>query len=85
MYLDLPLRPRRNAPGTVLSGRRRGPITTNFMSLTQGRYRRYADAQQQVIDLPYGNQQFSMTLGVPQGQSTLADVAGRLTSTQLGT
>jgi serpin B len=38
-----------------------------------------------VIDLPYGNQQFSMTLGVPQGQSTLADVAGRLTSTQLGT
>jgi serpin B len=57
----------------------------NFMSLTTGRYRRYQDAQQMLIDLPYGNRQFSMTFVVPQGQSTLASVAGRLTRPQLDT
>ncbi|HEX8656408.1 MAG TPA: serpin family protein, partial [Hymenobacter sp.] len=59
--------------------------TKDFMSLTRGRYRRYADNQQQVIDLPYGNRQFSMTFVVPQGQNTLASVADRLTRTQLDT
>lgn len=59
--------------------------TRDFMSLRTGRYHRYADAQQQVIDLPYGNRRFSMTLVVPQGQSTLAGVAGRLSRTQLAT
>lgn len=61
------------------------PVSKDFMSLTTGRYRRYQDAQQQVIDLPYGNRQFSMTFVVPQGQSTLASVAGRLTRPQLDT
>ncbi|MBD2766576.1 serpin family protein [Hymenobacter sp. BT664] len=61
------------------------PITKNFMSLTRGRYRRYADGQKLIVDLPYGNQHFSMTLVVPQGRSTLADVAGRLTRSQLDT
>ncbi|GAB3580382.1 serpin family protein [Hymenobacter daeguensis] len=59
------------------------PVSKDFMSLTTGRYRRYQDAQQQVIDLPYGNRQFSMTFVVPQGQNTLASVAGRLTRPQL--
>jgi serine protease inhibitor len=57
----------------------------NFMVLKQGRYLRYGDAQQAVIDLPYGNRQFSMTFVVPQGTATLADVAGRLSSPQLAT
>ncbi|WP_201978948.1 serpin family protein [Hymenobacter rubidus] len=57
--------------------------TKDFMSLTTGRYRRYADAQQQVIDLPYGNRRYSMTFVVPQGQNTLAGVASRLTRAQL--
>ncbi|MBD2721592.1 serpin family protein [Hymenobacter armeniacus] len=57
--------------------------TKSFMSLTTGRYRRYRDAQQLVVDLPYGNRRFSMTLVVPQGQNTLASVAGRLTNSQL--
>ncbi|MBF9143648.1 serpin family protein [Hymenobacter properus] len=60
-------------------------VNADFMSLTTGRYRRYQDAQQQVIDLPYGNRRFSMTFVVPQGQSTLASVASRLTRTQLST
>jgi serine protease inhibitor len=54
-----------------------------FMTLLRGKYLRYQDAQQQVIDLPYGNRQFSMTLVVPQGSNTLASVAGRLNSSQL--
>jgi serine protease inhibitor len=58
-------------------------VTKDFMSLTTGYYRRYQDAQQQVIDLPYGNRRFSMTFIVPQDQSTLASVANRLTRSQL--
>jgi serpin B len=57
----------------------------DFMTLKTGRYRKYQDAQQQVIDLPYGNRQFSMTFVVPQGAATLASVASRLNSTQLAT
>ena len=60
-------------------------ITRDFMSLKTGRYHRYHDAQQLVIDLPYGNRRFSMTLVVPQGQSTLASVAGRISRSQLAT
>ena len=60
-------------------------VIKDFMSLKTGRYHRYRDAQQLLIDLPYGNRRFSMTLVVPQGQSTLASVAGRLTRSQLDT
>jgi serine protease inhibitor len=59
------------------------PKNVDFMILKQGRYLRYSDAQQAIIDLPYGNRQFSMTFVVPQGAATLADVAGRLTGPQL--
>ena len=55
----------------------------NFMTLRQGRYQLHWDSQQQVIDLPYGNRQFSMTFIVPQGTATLAEVASRLSSSQL--
>jgi serine protease inhibitor len=59
------------------------PKNVDFMVLKQGRYLRYSDAQQAIIDLPYGNRQFSMTFVVPQGATTLADVAGRLNGPQL--
>ena len=70
------------APFVLDNGQTR---TVDMMNLHNGKYRRYADAQQQVIDLPYGNRQFSMTLVVPRGTSTLAAVAGRLTGPQLTT
>ena len=60
-------------------------VSKDFMSLKTGRYHRYRDAQQLVVDLPYGNRRFSMALVVPQGQSTLASVAGRLSRSQLNT
>ena len=57
----------------------------NLMQLRNGRYRRYHDGQQQVIDLPYGNRRFSMTFVVPEGRTTLAAVAARLSRPQLAT
>jgi len=57
----------------------------NFMTLLNGKYLHYRDAQQEVIDLPYGNRQYSMTLVVPQGTASLASVATRLSSAQLAT
>ncbi|MEJ7666674.1 MAG: serpin family protein [Hymenobacter sp.] len=57
----------------------------DFMTLFKGRYQLYQDAQQQVVDLPYGDRHFSMTFVVPQGAATLADVADRLSASQLST
>ena len=54
-----------------------------FMTLKEGRYQLYQDAQQQVVDLPYGDRHFSMTFVVPLGSATLADVADRLSASQL--
>ncbi|RDC62711.1 serpin family protein [Adhaeribacter pallidiroseus] len=55
----------------------------DFMTLENGRYLRYQDTHQQVIDLPYGNQQYSMTLIVPQEQHTVPEIASNLSSGQL--
>jgi serine protease inhibitor len=57
----------------------------DFMALRKGRYLLHADNQQLVIDLPYGNRQFSMTFIMPQSPATLAEVASRLSSSQLTT
>ncbi|OGX85730.1 hypothetical protein BEN47_14695 [Hymenobacter lapidarius] len=72
----------RPAPFTLENGQTR---TVDMMRLAKGKYRHYADARQQLIDLPYGNRHFSMTLVVPQGNATLSEVAGRLTQAQLTT
>lgn len=70
----------RPAPFALENGQTR---TVDMMRLPKGKYRHYADGQQQLIDLPYGNRQFSMTLVVPQGSTTLSEVASRLTQPQL--
>jgi serine protease inhibitor len=57
----------------------------DFMTLLRGKYLLFRDAQQQVIDLPYGNRQYSMTLVVPQGTNTLDNLSASLSSAQLGT
>lgn len=56
---------------------------TDFMALKKGRYLHYQDATKQIIDLPYGNRQFSMTLIVPKGQSTVKDIAQNLSGSEL--
>ncbi|PSR53524.1 proteinase inhibitor I4 serpin [Adhaeribacter arboris] len=60
-------------------------VNVDFMTMEKGRYLVYEDAQKQVIDLPYGNRQFSMTLIVPKEQNTVRDIAANLSSSQLAT
>jgi serpin B len=55
----------------------------DFMALKNGKYLYYQDARQQVIDLPYGNRQFSMTLVVPNGEHTVSDITRNLNHAQL--
>ncbi|OKL41223.1 serpin family protein [Pontibacter flavimaris] len=60
-------------------------VTHDFMTMKDGEYLYYRAGNKQMIDLPYGNQQFSMTLLVPDGSSTVDAVveelsAGKLTS-----
>jgi serine protease inhibitor len=57
----------------------------DLMTMTGGKYLYYQDAAKQVIDLPYGNRQFSMTLVVPQGSNTVSTLASGLTQDQLST
>ena len=57
--------------------------SVNFMALKNGQYQYYTDATKQVIDLPYGNEQFSMTLIVPTGTNTVADITRELNSANL--
>ena len=55
----------------------------DFMTMKNGRYLYYQDANVQLIDLPYGNRQYSMTMLVPKGTATLNDIARNLTREQL--
>jgi serpin B len=57
----------------------------DFMSLTNGKYLYYQDADKQVIDLPYGNRQFSMTLVVPRAGRTVSAMASQINQDQLST
>ncbi|WP_026463549.1 serpin family protein [Adhaeribacter aquaticus] len=57
--------------------------SVDFMTLKDGKYLYYQDATKQLIDLPYGNRQFSMTILVPKGQNTVSSMAANLNSTQL--
>jgi serpin B len=55
----------------------------DFMTLNKGKYLYYQDADQQVIDLPYSNRQYSMTILVPKENRTIHDITNNLTNTQL--
>ncbi|GAB2954171.1 serpin family protein [Hymenobacter coalescens] len=72
----------RPAPFSLPSGATR-PV--DMMVLRNGQYSLYQDATKQVVDLPYGNRQYSMTLVQPQGSATLADVMRELSRPNLNT
>ncbi len=59
------------------------PANVDFMTLQKGKYLYYQDADQQVIDLPYSNRQYSMTILVPKENRTIQDITNNLTGTQL--
>ncbi len=58
-------------------------VTHDFMTLQNGKYLYYQDATKQIIDLPYGNQQYSMTIVVPKEQHTVRDVVEELNGANL--
>jgi serpin B len=58
-------------------------LTHDFMTLKKGKYRYYQDASKEVIDLPYGNQQYSMTLVVPKPEHKVQDVVQELNGANL--
>ncbi|MCX2741428.1 serpin family protein [Pontibacter anaerobius] len=60
-------------------------VTHDFMWLKKGKYLSYEDASKRIIDLPYGNEQFSMTLVIPTGQHKVQDVVQELSAVNLKT
>ncbi|UOQ74298.1 serpin family protein [Hymenobacter cellulosilyticus] len=59
--------------------------TVDFMTQSNGQYGYYQDADRRVIDIPYGNGQYSLTVVVPQGNATVKDVVRSLNGAQLTT
>ena len=59
--------------------------TADFMRLQRVGYRQYQDSQVQLVDLPYGKGNFSMTLLMPADTSRLGQLAARLSAPQLAT
>ncbi|MBD1398517.1 serpin family protein [Pontibacter sp. JH31] len=60
-------------------------ITPDFMTMKDGEYLHYQNDQVQLIDLPYGNQQYSMTILVPGRDRTVQEVAQDLSADRLAT
>ncbi|WP_299709236.1 serpin family protein [uncultured Pontibacter sp.] len=60
-------------------------ITPAFMTMKDGEYLHYQDDQVQLIDLPYGNEQYSMTILVPGRDRRVQDVAQELSANRLAT
>lgn len=58
-------------------------VSHDFMTATKTKYLYYQDNSKKLIDLPYGNGQFSMTLLVPEGQHTVNDVVQELNDENL--
>lgn len=57
--------------------------SVDFMTMKGGKYLYHSDARRQLIDLPYGNQQYSMTMLVPNGTHTVSDLTRDLSSERL--
>jgi serpin B len=60
-------------------------LTHDFMTMRDGKYLYYQDKMREVIDLPYGNQQYSMTLVVPKEGQTVQHVVHELSKANLAT
>lgn len=60
-------------------------LNPDFMTMKDGEYLYYRDSQLELIDLPYGNQQYSMTILVPNGERTVKDIVQELSVASLST
>ncbi|MFD2248647.1 serpin family protein [Pontibacter ruber] len=59
-------------------------VTHDFMTLKNGKYLYYQDDSKELIDLPYGNRQYSMTILMPKEQHTVRDLVQELNGANLG-
>ena len=57
--------------------------TADMMVAPRAEYHFYQDQQKTIIDIPYGNQQYSMTLVMPQEQDSLANLVRQLNAPTL--
>jgi len=58
-------------------------IQHDFMTMKGGKYLYYRDEHKQLIDLPYGNGQYSMTIIMPEQEQTVQDVIQNLNEVNL--
>ncbi|WP_276499827.1 serpin family protein [Pontibacter litorisediminis] len=58
-------------------------VTHDFMTLKEGKYLYYQDQTKEVLDLPYGNKQYSMTLMVPKAGHNVQEVVQELNEASL--
>jgi serpin B len=70
----------KDAPFHLTDGSTR---TVKMMELKKGRYLLHRDATKTIVDLPYGNKQYSMTLIIPAGDNQLADITRELSLANL--
>lgn len=60
-----------------------GEVSVPFMQLRNTRYRTYTDAGQRLVELPYGNKQFSMVLIMPSQTNTINQLISQLSITSV--
>ncbi|WP_076672206.1 serpin family protein [Pontibacter indicus] len=53
-------------------------MTHDFMSMKKGEYLVYGDNTVNMVDLPYGNGQYSMTIVMPSGENTVQSIMPQL-------
>ncbi len=76
----VPFKEENTAPGTFhLSDG--STVTTDMMFAPRTQYHLYEDARKTIIDVPYGDQQYSMTFVMPQEQDSLLSLVRDLDAT----
>ncbi|WP_266203144.1 serpin family protein [Pontibacter kalidii] len=58
-------------------------VTHDFMTMKEGKYLYYQDQTKEVLDLPYGNKQYSMTLMMPKAGHNVQEVVQELNKMNL--
>ncbi|MEK6476076.1 serpin family protein [Catalinimonas sp. 4WD22] len=71
-YWTFPFAKENTAPGTFYLNDKK-EVTVPMMFTDQAAYRYHQDAQKTLIDIPYGNKQYSMTILMPHQGDSIAD------------
>lgn len=58
-------------------------VTHDFMTMKKGEYLHYRDNTVDLIDLPYGNEQYSMTIVMPSGENSVQSIIPQLSPANL--